>query len=53
MEQPPLSQAIEELEEKLVVGLFDRTTRSTRLPRAGGAFMERARRAFAILQQAR
>ncbi|HBR2024133.1 TPA: LysR family transcriptional regulator [Klebsiella variicola] len=53
IEQSPLSRAIKELEEELGVVLFDRTTRSTRLTRAGRAFLEHARRVFAVLQQAR
>jgi DNA-binding transcriptional LysR family regulator len=35
IEQSPLSRAIKELEEELGVVLFARTTRSTRLTRAG------------------
>lgn len=53
IEQSPLSRAIKELEEELGVRLFDRTTRSTRLTRAGKLFMEHVPRVFAALQQAR
>lgn len=40
IEQSPLSRAIKELEEELGVVLFARTTRSTRLTRAGALFLE-------------
>ena len=53
IEQSPLSRAIKELEEDLGVVLFVRTTRSTRLTRAGALFLEHVRRVFAALQQAR
>ncbi|EJV1369411.1 LysR family transcriptional regulator [Pseudomonas aeruginosa] len=53
IEQSPLSRAIKELEEELGVILFARTTRSTRLTRAGKLFLEHVRRVFAALQQAR
>ncbi|MCR1762025.1 LysR substrate-binding domain-containing protein [Pseudomonas aeruginosa] len=53
IEQSPLSRAIKELEEELGVVLFARTTRSTRLTRAGSLFMEHVPRVFAALQQAR
>lgn len=53
IEQSPLSRAIKELEEELGVVLFARTTRSTRLTRAGELFLEHARRVFAALEQAR
>ena len=53
IEQSPLSRAIKELEEELGVVLFARTTRSTRLTRAGGLFLQHVRRVFAVLQQAR
>ena len=53
MEQSPLSRAIKELEEELGVLLFARTTRSTRLTRAGTLFLEHVRRVFAALEQAR
>lgn len=53
IEQSPLSRAIKELEEELGVVLFARTTRSTRLTRAGKLFLDHVRRVFAALEQAR
>lgn len=53
IEQSPLSRAIKELEEELGVVLFARTTRSTRLTRAGALFLDHVRRVFAALEQAR
>lgn len=53
IEQSPLSRAIKELEEDLGVRLFDRTTRSTRLTRAGKLFLEHVPRIFTALEQAR
>jgi DNA-binding transcriptional LysR family regulator len=53
IEQSPLSRAIKELEEGLGVKLFVRTTRSTRLTRAGKLFQEHVPRVFTALQQAR
>jgi DNA-binding transcriptional LysR family regulator len=53
IEQSPLSRAIKELEEDLCAQLFVRTTRSTRLTRAGKLFLERVPRVFTALQQAR
>jgi DNA-binding transcriptional LysR family regulator len=53
IEQSPLSRAIKELEEDLGVPLLARTTRSTRLTRAGTLFLEHVPRVFAALQQAR
>lgn len=53
IEQSPLSRAIKELEEDLRVQLFVRTTRSTRLTRAGQLFLESVPRVFAALEQAR
>lgn len=53
IEQSPLSRAIKELEEDLGAQLFVRTTRSTRLTRAGQMFLEHVPRVFASLQQAR
>lgn len=53
IEQSPLSRTIKELEEDLGVRLFDRTTRSTRLTRAGKIFLEHVPRVFAALEQAR
>lgn len=53
IEQSPLSRAIKELEEELGVQLFVRTTRSTRITRAGKLFMEHVPRVFTAMQQAR
>ncbi|SAL09655.1 LysR family transcriptional regulator [Caballeronia sordidicola] len=53
IEQSPLSRAIKELEEELDVQLFVRTTRNTRLTRAGELFREHVPRVFTALQQAR
>src|SRR5690606_18478170 len=53
IEQSPLSRAIKELEEDLGVLLFHRTTRSTRLTRAGQIFFEHVPRIFTALEQAR
>lgn len=53
IEQSPLSRAIKELEEELGAQLFERTTRSTRLTRAGSMFMQHVPRVFTVLQQAR
>lgn len=53
IEQSPLSRAIKELEEELGVQLFARTTRSTRLTRAGQSFLENVPRIFTALEQAR
>lgn len=53
IEQSPLSRAIKELEEDLGTQLFVRTTRSTRLTRAGALFLEHVPRIFTALQQAR
>jgi len=53
IEQSPLSRAIKELEEELGVVLFARTTRSTRLTRAGKLFLDHVPRIFSALQQAR
>ena len=53
IEQSPLSRAIKDLEADLGVKLFERTTRSTRLTRAGEVFLEEARRVLAAFAQAR
>jgi len=53
IEQSPLSRAIKELEEDLGTPLFIRTTRSTRLTRAGKLLLEHVPRVFTALQQAR
>ena len=53
IEQSPLSRTIKELEEDLGEQLVIRTSRSTRLTRAGRLFLEHVPRVFAALQQAR
>jgi len=53
IEQSPLSRAIKELEAELGVCLFNRTTRSTRLTRAGQLFLDHVPRVFTALDQAR
>lgn len=53
IEQSPLSRTIKELEEDLGEQLFVRTSRSTRLTRAGMLFLEHVPRVFTALQQAR
>ncbi|VFR21741.1 Transcriptional regulator, LysR family [plant metagenome] len=53
IEQSPLSRTIKELEEDLGEQLFIRTSRSTRLTRAGKLFLEHVPRVFTALQQAR
>lgn len=53
IDQSPLSRTIKELEEDLGAQLFARTTRSTRLTRAGNLFLEHVPRVFAALDQAR
>src|SRR3546814_1070889 len=47
------SDLIKDWEEELGVVLFARTTRSTRLTRAGQLFLEHVPRVFIALQQAR
>ncbi|MFC4924357.1 LysR family transcriptional regulator [Delftia deserti] len=53
IEQSPLSRTIKELEEDLGEQLFIRSSRSTRLTRAGKLFLEHVPRVFTALQQAR
>ena len=53
IEQSPLSRAIKELEDDLGEQLFVRTSRSTRLTRAGRLFLEHVPRVLVALQQAR
>ncbi len=53
IDQSPLSRTIKELEEQLGAVLFARTTRSTRLTRAGAIFLEQVPRVFSALEQAR
>lgn len=53
IDQSPLSRTIKDLEEELGARLFARTTRSTRLTRAGKVFLEHVPRVFVALEQAR
>jgi len=53
IDQSPLSRTIKELEDHLGASLFVRTTRNTRLTRAGKIFLEHVPRVFAVLEQAR
>jgi DNA-binding transcriptional LysR family regulator len=53
MEQSPLSRAIREMERLLGVRLFERSTRSTRITRAGTVLLDYARRAIALVEQAK
>ncbi|MDX4956541.1 LysR family transcriptional regulator [Delftia acidovorans] len=53
IEQSPLSRAIKELEDDVGAQLFVRTSRSTRLTRAGKLFLAHVPRIFAALEQAR
>src|ERR1700761_6842991 len=48
--QPPLSQQIRQMEERLGHPLFERTSRAVRLTAAGEVFLERARRTLRTLQ---
>ncbi|MGR4897327.1 LysR family transcriptional regulator [Stenotrophomonas sp. LARHCG68] len=52
IEQPPLSRAIKELEERIGIRLFDRNRRGTHLTRAGEVFLRDVRRVYATLEQA-
>jgi DNA-binding transcriptional LysR family regulator len=52
MAQPPLSQAIRQLEDALGVRLLDRTSRGVRLTAAGQVFAEHARTTLANLDVA-
>ena len=51
IEQSPLSRTIKELEESLGEQLFIRTSRSTRLTRAGKLFLEHVPRIFTAFEQ--
>jgi DNA-binding transcriptional LysR family regulator len=53
IEQSPLSRIIKDLEYRLGVQLFERTTRRTRLTWAGKVLLEEARRVFAVVDQAK
>lgn len=53
IEQSPLSRIIKDLEYRLGVQLFERTTRRTRLTWAGTVLLEEARRIFAVVDQAK
>lgn len=53
IEQSPLSRTIKELEQDLGELLFVRTSRRTRLTRAGKLFLEHVPRVFTALEQAR
>lgn len=52
IDQSPLSRTIKELEEQLGTPLFVRTTRSTRLTRAGQSFLNHVPRVFHALEYA-
>ncbi len=53
MEQSPLSRTIKDLEHRLGVQLFERTTRRTRLTWAGTVLLQEARRVIAVVEQAK
>jgi DNA-binding transcriptional LysR family regulator len=53
MTQPPLSQAIRELEEELGVRLFERTSRRVSLTQAGRAFLGDAKQVLYLAEHAR
>lgn len=53
IEQSPLSRIIKDLEYRLGVQLFERTTRRTRLTWAGAVLFEEAQRIFAVVDQAK
>lgn len=53
IEQSPLSRIIKDLEYKLGVQLFERTTRRTRLTWAGTVLLGEAQRIFAVVDQAK
>lgn len=49
IEQSPLLRAIKDLEHRLGVQLFERTTRTTRLTWAGQIFLDEARQVLSTL----
>src|SRR5690606_38500533 len=51
MEQSPLSRTIKDLEYRLGVQLFERTTRRTRLTWAGTVLLQEAQRVIAVVEQ--
>jgi DNA-binding transcriptional LysR family regulator len=51
MAQPPLSQAIRQLEQAIGCELLARTSRSVKLTPAGAAFLDRARRTLRALEE--
>ena len=53
IEQSPLSRAVKELESYLVVQLFERMTRRTRLTWSGKVFLEETYRIFAAIDQSK
>ncbi|WP_022955710.1 LysR family transcriptional regulator [Perlucidibaca piscinae] len=53
IEQSPLSRAIKDLENQLGVQLLERTTRCTKITRAGQIFLMEARRILAAVEQAK
>lgn len=53
IEQSPLSRAIKDLENLLGVRLLERTTRCTKITRAGQVFLMEARRILAAVEQAK
>lgn len=52
MSQPPLTQALQRMEEELGVTLFERNNRSVRLTEAGSIFLDEARRTIAQAERA-
>jgi len=52
MSQPPLTQAIQRMEEDLGVKLFERNNRNVRLTQAGVIFLDEARRTIAQAERA-
>ena len=52
MSQPPLTQALQRMEEELGVKLFERQPRGVRLTQAGALFLDEARRTIAQAERA-